>query len=66
MSDAILKGSALGIFLVLSIGPVIFTVIKQSVNNGRKGGFSFMAGVWISDIILVTVSNIFSAWVTEL
>lgn len=66
MIDATLKGLVLGFFLALSIGPVIFTVIKQSVNNGRKGGFSFIAGVWISDIVLVIISNIFSAWVTEM
>lgn len=65
MTEAILKGLALGFILTLSVGPVIFTIIKQSVNNGREGGFSFVAGVWISDILLVTVSNAFSEWVTE-
>lgn len=50
----------------MSVGPVIFTVIKQSLVNGHSGGFSFVAGVWISDIILVVISNGFSALVTEL
>lgn len=65
MTEAILKGLALGFILTLSVGPVIFTIIKQSVNNGKEGGFSFVAGVWISDILLVIVSNAFSEWVTE-
>ena len=66
MIDAILKGLALGLILTISVGPVIFTIIKQSINNGRMGGFSFVVGVWLSDILLVIMSNMFSAWVTEL
>ncbi|MEO7531394.1 MAG: LysE family transporter, partial [Sediminibacterium sp.] len=36
-----------------------------SINNGKEGGFSFVAGVWISDIVLVVLSNAFSEWVTN-
>ncbi len=64
--EAILKGIAMGLLLVISVGPVIFTVIKQSINNGRGGGFSFVIGVWISDFILVVLSNLFSTLVTTL
>ena len=42
------------------MGPVIFTIIKQSINHGRRGGFSFIIGVWISDVIWVILSNGFS------
>ncbi|KYP15782.1 LysE family translocator [Flavihumibacter sp. CACIAM 22H1] len=66
MIDALLKGLALGSILALSVGPVIFTIIKQSLNNGREGGFSFVAGVWVSDIILIILSNVFSEWVKAL
>lgn len=64
--EAIGKGLAMGILLALSVGPVIFTVIKQSINNGREGGFSFIVGVWISDIILIILSNLFSELLTRL
>lgn len=64
--EAVLKGLALGFVLALSVGPIIFTVIKQSLNNGHKGGFSFVAGVWISDILLVVLSNTLTALVSEL
>jgi threonine/homoserine/homoserine lactone efflux protein len=64
--EAILKGLAMGLLLVISVGPVIFTVIKQSINNGRAGGFSFVIGVWISDFLLVVLSNLFSELVTAL
>lgn len=64
--EAILKGIAMGLLLVISVGPVIFTVIKQSINNGKGGGFSFIIGVWVSDFLLVVLSNLFSALVTTL
>ncbi|MEO8720591.1 MAG: LysE family transporter [Ginsengibacter sp.] len=64
--EAILKGVAMGLLLVISVGPVVFTIIKQSINNGRKGGFSFVIGVWISDFLLVILSNLFSELVSTI
>jgi threonine/homoserine/homoserine lactone efflux protein len=66
MTEAILKGLALGFALALSVGPIIFTIIKQSLNSGHKGGFSFVAGVWVSDIILVVLSNTLTVFVSAL
>jgi threonine/homoserine/homoserine lactone efflux protein len=66
MTEALLKGLTLGFILALSVGPVIFTIIKQSLNNGRQGGFSFVFGVWLSDIVLVVLSNWFSELVSGL
>ncbi|MFN4285844.1 MAG: LysE family translocator [Lacibacter sp.] len=60
MEQAILKGIALGALLAISVGPVIFSIIKQSINNGPKGGLSFVLGVSLSDVSLVLVSNIFT------
>ncbi len=65
MIESIIKGTGLGLILAISVGPVIFTILKQSINNGHKGGFSFVAGVWLSDIILVVISNMFSSIVLE-
>lgn len=66
MIEAVIKGVGLGLILAVSVGPVIFTIIKQSINNGQKGGFSFVSGVWISDIIWVVLSNLFSSLVMDL
>ena len=63
--EAIVKGLAMGLLLAMSVGPVIFTIIKQSINNGRSGGFSFVIGVWVSDFLLVILSNAFSELVTR-
>jgi threonine/homoserine/homoserine lactone efflux protein len=60
MVSALLKGLALGLMLSISVGPVIFSIIKQSLNNGHKGGFAFIAGVSASDITIVVISTLFT------
>lgn len=66
MIAALLKGLALGLMLSISVGPVIFSILKQSINNGHKGGFAFIIGVSASDITLVVISNIFTALFEDL
>jgi len=66
MIPALLKGIALGFMLSITVGPVIFSIIKQSVNNGYKGGFAFVAGVSASDIALVLISQIFTELFSDL
>lgn len=60
MLEALLKGITLGLLLSISVGPVLFSVIKQSLNNGHKGGMAFILGVSASDITLVLISNVFT------
>ena len=60
MIPALLKGLALGLMLTISVGPVIFSILKQSIANGHAGGFSFIAGVSASDITLVLICNFFT------
>ncbi len=60
MFEAVLKGLTLGLLLSISVGPVIFSIIKQSLNNGHRGGLAFVLGVSVSDITLVFVSNVFT------
>ena len=60
MTEAIIKGLALGLLLAISMGPVIFSIIKQSISNGHKAGLAFVFGVSASDLTLVLVSNIFT------
>lgn len=58
--DALLKGITLGLLLAISVGPIVFTVIKQSISNGYKGGLTFISGIFLSDLLLVTLSNLFT------
>jgi len=66
MLEAIIKGLGFGLLLSISVGPVLFSIIKQSLNNGHKGGFAFVAGVSASDISLVLLSNIFTTLLENL
>ena len=59
--EAILKGLLLGLILSISIGPVIFAIIKQSLTNGKSSGYAFVAGVSSSDIILLFICNFFTS-----
>jgi threonine/homoserine/homoserine lactone efflux protein len=60
MLEALLKGITFGLLLSISVGPVLFSIIKQSLNNGHYGGLAFIIGVSASDISLVLVSNFFT------
>lgn len=60
MFEALLKGLTLGLLLSISVGPVIFSIIKQSLNSGHGGGMAFVLGVSVSDISLVLISNVFT------
>lgn len=66
MVEALLKGITLGFLLSISVGPVIFSIIKQSLNNGHKGGMAFVLGVSASDITLVLISNVFTELFTSI
>src|SRR5689334_17749715 len=66
MLEALLKGLSFGLLLSISVGPVLFSIVKQSLNNGHKGGLTFVFGVSASDITLVLVSNIFTQLFNDL
>lgn len=60
MIAPITKGLLLGIILNISIGPVIFAILKQSLTNGKRAGYLFVAGVSASDISLLLICNLFT------
>jgi threonine/homoserine/homoserine lactone efflux protein len=60
MLEALLKGLTLGLLLNISVGPIVFSILKQSLNNGHRGGMAFVLGVSASDIVLAVLSNVFT------
>jgi threonine/homoserine/homoserine lactone efflux protein len=60
MVEALLKGITLGLLLSISVGPVVFSIIKHSLNNGHVGGMAFIIGVSASDLTMVLISNVFT------
>jgi len=65
MLAPIIKGLILGLLLSISVGPIIFAIIKQSINNGHKAGYFFVAGVSASDITFIIVCNFFTTLFTK-
>lgn len=66
MLQSLIQGIGLGLLLSIAVGPVLFSTIKQSLNNGTRGGMAFVAGVSASDITLVLISNVFTQLFAEL
>ncbi|GAA4741243.1 LysE family translocator [Flavisolibacter ginsenosidimutans] len=60
MLDALIKGLLLGLYLAVSVGPIVFTVIKQSLDHGWRGGLAFILGIFSVDVFLVICCNAFS------
>lgn len=58
MTGIFLKGLGLGLLLSISVGPVLFTIIKLSLRKGHKAGYAFAAGVSASDTFLVLCANL--------
>jgi threonine/homoserine/homoserine lactone efflux protein len=66
MLTSFVAGLGLGAFLSLSVGPVIFMIIKYSIGNGFRAGLSFAIGVSFSDTMYVVLGNFASAFVHQL
>jgi len=66
MLDAFIKGGLLGFWLAISVGPIVFTVIKQSLDHGWRGGLAFILGIFAVDVFLVICCNAFSHFFTIL
>jgi threonine/homoserine/homoserine lactone efflux protein len=66
MDSILIKGITLGLLLSIAVGPVLFSIIKQSINNGWKGGLAFVLGVSLSDVSLAVASNFFTELFTGL
>ncbi len=66
VSDAIVKGILVGLFMAISVGPTLFAVIKYSLNFNYKSGLAFVLGVSVSDIIYVTLANVAASWLEYL
>ncbi|WP_109695128.1 LysE family translocator [Chitinophaga deserti] len=66
MTAAIIAGLGLGVFLSVSVGPVIFAIIKYSISNGWRAGISFALGVSASDIMFVLLGNLASSFISNL
>lgn len=66
MLHAVITGLLLGLALVFSVGPVIFTLLKLRINYSITSAVYFAAGVWLSDLLWVITANFFSSLLGKL
>lgn len=64
--DVILKGLGLGLFLAISVGPIVFAVIKTSLQYGHRAGYVFVAGISFSDLTMIVVANLAAEFIRKL
>lgn len=61
--DILFKGIGLGLLLSVAVGPIVFAILRVSMKLGHKAGYAFIAGVSISDILLVVMGNLAAEFV---
>jgi len=66
ITDAVIKGILVGLFMAISVGPTLFAIIRYSLNLGYKAGLAFVLGVSVSDVMYVTIANIAAYWLQYL
>jgi len=57
--DLILKGIITGFILSVMVGPVFFVLLETSIRKGIRAGLALDIGVFISDIIYITIAFLF-------
>jgi threonine/homoserine/homoserine lactone efflux protein len=63
--DLVIKGILFGLFLAAMIGPIFFVITTETIQNGRRAGFSITLGVWISDLVIILLSYFFIRQLSE-
>ncbi len=66
MLEALLGGLLFGLGLSLSMGPVLFAIIRNSVSSGTRAGISFVLGVNMADISFIVTSLWMSRYLAKL
>lgn len=55
MLDALLTGIGAGLVLPFLPGPVLFAIIRSSIEKGFKAGLAISLGVFISDLLFIVI-----------
>lgn len=54
-----LDGIYLGLTLALLLGPIFIVLLQTSIEHGWRAGLLSAAGIWISDLMIVSITLIF-------
>ena len=47
------EGYLTGLALIVLIGPVLFVLLRTTLDQGRAAGFAVVAGIFVGDVIAV-------------
>lgn len=64
--DLIIKGIITGFILSIMIGPVFFLLLETSIRKGVRAALAIDLGVFISDLIYISLAYVFYAEVADL
>lgn len=64
--ELIWKGMLYGLGLSFLIGPLLFSLIQTSIEEGFRAGWMVGLGIWISDILFISVTYCFISLVAEI
>ncbi|MFK8039114.1 MAG: LysE family translocator [Crocinitomicaceae bacterium] len=66
MINVLLGGIGLGLVLSLMLGPVFFVLLETSIQKGVRSALYLDLGVFISDILYITIAFLFVNQVSQL
>ena len=64
--ELIWQGIVYGVGLSFLVGPLLFALIQTSIEEGFRAGWMVGLGIWISDILFVSVAYFFISLVDEI
>jgi threonine/homoserine/homoserine lactone efflux protein len=57
--NLILQGAILGFGLAIMVGPIFIALMQTSIEKGGRAGLMVGLGIWVSDILFVTITYYF-------
>ncbi|MFT4971253.1 MAG: threonine/homoserine/homoserine lactone efflux protein [Paraglaciecola sp.] len=64
--DALGSGILLGLTLSILTGPILFTLVQTSIEEGFRAGIAVASGIWVSDIVFVVCAYFGVSYITEM
>lgn len=55
-----LQGLAFGLGTALFVGPVFFTLLKNTIQYGKRAGYAVAVGIFTSDVCVLLISLLFA------
>ena len=64
--DLLWDGIQFGLALSVLVGPLLFALIQTSIEEGFRAGWMVGLGIWVSDILFVSITYFFISLVSEI